>query len=147
MCQPFASLSGSCQVITAPTIKKAAPLDEDDLPLASLALRVKKPVASSASGAGSSGDRIKIPDRAIELAEAREMIPRCKGCVLALNKEIAWEVKYPRAIAPRSHSVTFDRHDDGASRSALMKRLVWVWRRHREVDPDAVCPYDLGVAI
>lgn len=105
--------------------------------------------ASSSSGAGrSTTQRKEIPDKAITLQEARMMIPQqVHGCVLAINKEVSWEVKYPRRASPNSHSAAFDPSDEGSQRAALLRCLRWVWRVHRECHPDSECPFALGEAI
>lgn len=110
------------------------------------------PVASSSAGdaqtsSASSSARLQIPDKAITIAEAHSMITAIPRCITTINKEVAWEVKYPHRIAPKSHTQCFDPVDGVAQPSALLSCLRWVWRVHREAHPDVVCPYALDEAV
>ena len=91
--------------------------------------------------------KIPIENKIYEVEEARKMLPDCKGCVLSINKNVAWEVKYPRACPPRSRSISFTPGDLETHRAALRGVLLWAWRAHKEASPDAVCTLDLGEAV
>lgn len=122
----------------------------------------KGPVGSSASSsgvappppqpaevlAGAAPGQLRVVEyKKWTVAEARLLLPKVQGCVLAVNKGVAWEAKYPRDEPPRSRSITFDPECLQANRRALLAVLRWAWRAHREKHPAEECPWDLEGAV
>lgn len=131
--------------ISFPKVQKARP-QKGEVP-AAVSASTASSSSSSVAPAGRPAQRLEIPDKALTVTEAREMIPQVKGCILAINKEVSWEIKYPRRRSPKSHSSAFDPTDDASQRAALLRCLRWAWRVHKEEHPDIECPYALGEAV
>ena len=128
----------------APGIEQAPPLPPPALPPA--------PIAPSSAGSGSAlapappPPRPVLPpiaDRLYNAVEARDLIPKAKGCTLSIHEPRQWEVKYrQKASYPRSKSITWDGVEGYTRMQALRMVLRWAWDAHFERCGEA-CPYDL----
>lgn len=107
--------------------------------------------SSSTSGAGAAAGRAAgaadvarrhLPPGAYTLAEAKKLLPKRKGCNIALHPSSGWQVKYPARDAPRSHSKAFMEGDVEGSYQSLVAGLRWAWAEHEAQGFDA-CRMDL----
>ena len=74
--------------------------------------------------------------------EARAFIPQAKGCMLGINSDKAWQIKYLYKLGPppKSHTVTWN--DAIPCHEALAACLKWAWECHKEKTSEE-CPWDL----
>ena len=94
-------------------------------------------VAADPSGEPSRYTPKAIVGKAAALEFARTHLPPVGGCTIALNKDKAWEIKYPTTSGPKSHTCTFV---DDAFMKALQTVLDWAWEQHRKQTGER-CPH------
>ena len=94
-------------------------------------------VAADPSGEPSHYTPKAIVGKAAALEFARVHLPPVGGCTVALNKDKAWEIKYPTKSGPKSHTCTFA---DDAFKKALHTVLEWAWGHHRKQTGER-CPH------
>lgn len=81
----------------------------------------------------------------IDLAEARKLLPRAKGCGLTLDviRHYRWSVEYQtKPEAPKHCSKAFGDESVITRRDALVYVLEWVWGVHTRLTGEP-CPWDL----
>jgi len=84
----------------------------------------------------------RLEDFMFTVHEARQWAPKWPGCVLCVQENCRWEIKYKgKPIPPYSRTMTWGR---GVSHvNALTAVLEWAWGQHSLLGRGE-CPYDFG---
>jgi len=84
-----------------------------------------------------------IHSRIYETAEAKEFIPKTKGCAIWQGKG-RWSVSYlQRAEGSKHYSLPIG-EDADTNYHAMVGVIAWCWRCHQIPFPKEPCPWDFG---
>ena len=84
-------------------------------------------------------------DDLLMLEMANSYLPEVAGC--SITNETLWHtryrVTYPTKYLPDNTSASYDEHDEGSRRSAMLFCVAWAWGQHEEASGEP-CPWDLS---
>ena len=96
----------------------------------------------AAAASGPRGEPKPVPPGDYTVDEARELMPKVKKAWIGIHTGRAWQVKYPKATYPKSHTCAWAA--DGGEPTywqALRECLLWAWECYAHDFPGEKCPH------